>query len=240
MGDGRGGGAGDGDGRRAPLEGVAQRVDDVARASGVGDGDGHVPGAEQDGVGDGEVGVVVGVCDQADAQQFLCEVLADEGGGADAVDVDAAGGREGVDGGGQLGQVESGGGVREGLRLLVGQFGDDVGQGVVDGYAGGDGGGLVGLLPARERGQGQAQVAVAGVAEEAGGAHDGGLAGAGAFGEGGDGEPGAPGGIGGDGFGDDLRGPCHGRPEPADPGPQGGGGGSGGGGEGYFRSLAHL
>lgn len=69
------------------------------------------------------------VGDEADAQQLLGEVLADEGGGADAVDVDAAGGGEGGDGGGELGEVEGGGGVGEGLRLLVGQLGDDVREG---------------------------------------------------------------------------------------------------------------
>ena len=85
--------AGDRDRRGAVLEGDPQRLDDVAGRAGVGDRDGDVPGAQLHGVGDGEVRVAVGVRDQADAQQLLGEVLGDEAGGADAVDVDAAGGR---------------------------------------------------------------------------------------------------------------------------------------------------
>ncbi|CAO0837052.1 hypothetical protein SMICM17S_13260 [Streptomyces microflavus] len=51
-------------------------------------------------------------------------------------------------------------------------------------------GGTAGLLVGGEPGEGEAQVAVAGVAEEAGGADDGRLAGAGELGEAGDGEGG--------------------------------------------------
>lgn len=185
--------AGDRDRGGAVVEGDPQRLYDVAGGAGVGDGDGDVAGAELYGVGDGEVRVAVGVRDQADAEQLLAEVLGDESGGADAVDVDAAGGGERGDGGAELDGVESGGGVGEGLLLVVGELGDDVGDGVVDGDVGGDGGRAAGLLLCGEAGEGEAQVAVAGVAEEPGGADDGRLAGAGELGEAGDREGGAAG-----------------------------------------------
>lgn len=106
----------------------------------MGDRDRRVAGAQQDGVGDGQVRVAVRVGDQADAEQLLREVLGDQGGGADAVDVDAAGRGERGDGRRELGVVQARGGFGEGLLLLVGQFGDDVRDRVVDGYVGGDGG----------------------------------------------------------------------------------------------------
>ncbi len=86
--------AGDRDGRRAVVEGDPQRLYDVGGAPGVGDGDGDIAGPQLHGVRHGEVRVGVRMRDQADAQQLLGEVLADEVGRPDAVDVDAAGGGE--------------------------------------------------------------------------------------------------------------------------------------------------
>ena len=84
-----------------------------------------------------------------------------------------------------------------------------------------------GLLLGGEPGEREAQVAVAGVAEEAGGADDGGLAGAGELGEAGDGEGRAARRVAGDGLGDALHGAGHRRGERADLGGEGGAGRAG-------------
>ena len=96
---------------------------------------------------------------------------------------------------------------------------------VVDRDVGRDGGRAARLLVGGEPGEREAQVAVAGVAEEAGGADDGRLAGAGELGEAGDGEGGAAGRVARDGFGDPLHGAGHGGGERPHLGREGGGGG---------------
>jgi hypothetical protein len=108
----------------------------------------------------------VGVGYEPYAQQFLREVLGDEPGRPDAVHVDTAGRGERGDGRAELAGVESGGRVGEGLLLVVGEFRDDVGDGVVDRYVGGEGGRPPGLLLGGEAGEREAQIAVAGVAEQ--------------------------------------------------------------------------
>ncbi|CAO0837064.1 hypothetical protein SMICM17S_08004 [Streptomyces microflavus] len=204
------------------------------------DRDGHIAGAQLHGVGHREVRVGVGVGYQADAEQLLRQVLADEGGGAHAVDVDAAGGRRGGHGGPQLYGVQPGGGVRQGLLLVEGELGDDLGDRVVHGDVRRDGRRTAGLLVRGEPGQGEAQVPVAGVAEEAGGPDDGRLTGAGELGETGDGEGGASGRIARDGFGDQLHGAGHGGRERPHLRGEGRGGGRGVAAENFLHVLGHI
>ncbi len=132
-----------------------------------------------------------------------------------------------ADGGFELGDVQTGRGVGEALLLFLGELGDDVGQGVVDRYVGGHGGCAAGRLLRGECGERETQIAVAGVAEQPGGPHDGGLARAGAFREAGDGEGGTAGRVARDRFGDPLHGAGHRRREGADLGGQRRGGGWG-------------
>ena len=122
---------------------------------GVGDRDRDVTGAQLHRVGHGQVRVAVGVGDQPDAQQLLGEVLGDQTGRPDAVHIDAAGGGERGDGGAELDGVEPGGGVGEGLLLVVGELRDDVGDRVVDRDVRGDGRGPAGLLLGGERRRGR-------------------------------------------------------------------------------------
>lgn len=206
----------------------------------MGDRDGHVLGAQLHRVGDGEVRVAVRVGYQPDAQELLGEVLGDETGRADPVDVDAAGGGEGGDGRAELDGVEPGRGVGEGLLLVVGELGDDVGDRVVDRYVGGDRGGAARLLLGGEAREREAQVAVAGVAQEAGGAYDRRLAGAGELGEAGDREGRAAGRVRGDGLGDPLHGAGHRRRQGPHLGREGGGSGRGLTGENFLHFLSHL
>ncbi len=117
------------------------------------------PRAELHGAGHGEVRVAVRLRDQPDARQLLRQVVGDQGGGADAVQVSAPGGGDRGDGGGELGGVEGGGGVGEGLLLLAGQLGDDVLQRVVDGDVRGERGGAAGAALGGEPGEGEPQVA---------------------------------------------------------------------------------
>lgn len=92
------------------------------------------------------------------AQQLLGEVLGDESGRPYAVHIGAAGPGERGDGRAELAGVESGGGIGEGLLLLVRQFGDDVGDRVVDGDVGGDGGRPPGLLLGGQTREGEPQI----------------------------------------------------------------------------------
>ena len=205
---------------------------------GVRDRDGDVTGPQLHGVRHGQVRVRVRVRDQADAQQLLDEVLADEVGGPDAVHIDAAGTGERGDGGFELGDVQRRGRVGQALLLVLRQLRDDIDEGVVDRYVGGHRGGAAGRLLRGERGEGEAQIAVARVAEQPGGPHDGGLAGAGALREAGDGEGGAAGRVARDGLGDPLHGAGHRRREGADLGGQCGGGGWGRGRSGLDGRVA--
>lgn len=207
------------------VEGHPQRLYDIGGPPGVGDREGDVTGPHLHRVRHGQMRVRVRMRDQADAQQLLGEVLADEVGGPDAVHIDAAGSGERGDGGFELGDVQCRGGVGQALLFLLRELRDDLDEGVVDRYIGGHRGRAAGRLLRGERGEGEPQVAIARVAEQPGRPYDGGFAGARTLREAGDGEGGTAGRVARDGLGDPLHGAGHRRGEGADLGGQCGGGG---------------